>query len=266
MHGSPSKDNDAEVEFQATLAARVQVKATGADVVARYRECRNWRIYWKEYVFKLVRDCRPRNILDFGCGSGESSTELAALGYDVLGIDLSPDLIALAEERARLDGVTDRAKFLVVDGSCAELPKGAYDLVVVLAVLHHVDLAATLRVIDEALSPTGFLVIAEPVAYSKTLQWLRDRSPVEKEVSPNERQLHQGDMREIAERFQVVSKQHFNIVQRLHRLVPGPGAIYDRVLPALSWIDSLLLKIPGMSHFAATVILLCRRRAGSASS
>ena len=266
MDARPSKDVGAELAFQATQAAHVQVTATAEDIIERYRECRGWRIYRKEYVFKLIHDCRPRTILDFGCGSGESSTELAALGYDVLGIDLSPDLIALAEERARLDGVTDRAKFLAVDGTCATLQKGAYDLVLVQAVLHHVDLVESLRTLDHALSPNGHVLIVEPVAYSRMLQWLRDRTPVEKDVSPNERQLHQGDLREIAARFQIVQRQHFNILQRLLRLIPSPSKLYNWTSRVLSRIDYGVLTIPGMSHFAGTVVLLCRKRPGDGPS
>src|ERR1051325_2830064 len=134
MGARPLKDLAAELAFQASQAAQVNVTATPADIIERYRECRGWRIFRKEYVFKLIHDCQPRTILDFGCGSGESSTELAALDYEVLGIDVSPELIALAEERAQLDGVADRAKFLAVDGTCATLPKEAYDLVLVQAV------------------------------------------------------------------------------------------------------------------------------------
>jgi len=257
MH-SP-KDVAAELAFQATQAAQVQVRATPPDIIERYRHCRRWWLYRKEYVFKLIHDCRPRRILDFGCGSGDSATELAVLGYDVLGIDVSPELIALAEERARLDGVVERAKFLAVDGTTATLPKAAFDLVLVQAVLHHVDLAESLRTLDHVLSPGGFLIIVEPVAYSRTLQWLRDRSPVEKDISPNERQLNKGDIREIAGRFEIVRQRHFGILQRVLRLMKTPGTFYNWTARTLAVVDFLVLCIPGMSHLAATVVLLCRK-------
>lgn len=261
MSAPAPKDVSAELAFQATQAARVQIKATPPDIIDRYRYCRRWWLYRKEYVFKLVHDCRPKRILDFGCGSGDSATELAALGYDVLGIDVSPELIALAKERARLDGVVERAKFLAVDGTTATLPKEAFDLVLVQAVLHHVDLAESLRTLDHVLSPGGFLIIVEPVAYSRALQWLRDRSPVEKDISPNERQLNQADLREIAGQFEIVQKRHYNIFQRLLRLIKVTGPFFDWPARALAVVDFLLLRIPGMDHFAATVVLLCRKPA-----
>jgi SAM-dependent methyltransferase len=255
------KDVAAELAFQATQAAQVKVKATAPDIIDRYRHCRRWWLYRKEYVFKLIHECRPKHILDFGCGSGDSTTELAALGYEATGIDVSPELIALAEERARLDGVVDRAKFLAVDGTTATLPEAAYDLVLVQAVLHHVDLAESLRTLHHVLTPGGWLIIVEPVAYSRMLQWLRDRSPVEKDISPNERQLNHTDLRQIGERFEIVRVRHYTILQRLLRLIKTTGPLYDWPARFLAFVDFLLLSIPGMGHFASTVVLLCRKPA-----
>ncbi len=258
---SEPKDLGAELQFQARQAAQVNVTATPQDVIDRYRHCRGWRIFRKEYCFKLLHECRPVAVLDFGCGTGESSTELAVLGYAVTGIDVSPDLIRLAEERARLDRVAGQATFLTVDGTNATLPGQVFDMILVQAVLHHVDLPACLETLDRLVKPDGFLLIVEPVAYSRALQWLRDVTPVEKDLSPNERQLHRGDLRLIAERFAIVQRRHFNIVGRLGRFV-GDGTRWGvRMWIALQWIDYVLLHIPGMSYFAGTVVLLCQKRA-----
>lgn len=259
MNAQAPKDVEAELAFQAVQAARVEMRATPLDIIDRYRHCRGWRFYRKEFVFKLIHDYQPKKILDFGCGSGDSTTELAALGYDVVGIDVSPDLIALAEERARLDGVVDRAKFLAVDGTTATLPAAAFDLVLVQAVLHHVDLAESLRTLAHVLVPGGHVIIVEPIAYSPTLQWLRDRSPVEKDISPNERQLNHADIRQIGETFQIVELRHFTIFQRVLRLIKIKGPLYDYPARVLAWLDFALLLIPGLSHLAATVVLLGRK-------
>jgi 2-polyprenyl-3-methyl-5-hydroxy-6-metoxy-1,4-benzoquinol methylase len=58
-----------------------------------------------EYAFHLLGDVRGKSVLDLGCGSGESVVILAHLGAKVLGIDISPDLIAIAEQRLREGGV-----------------------------------------------------------------------------------------------------------------------------------------------------------------
>jgi SAM-dependent methyltransferase len=56
----------------------------------------------------LLRLRPPQRILDLPCGQGRHAIELARRGYDVTGVDLSPFLLKIAEERARADGVRVR--------------------------------------------------------------------------------------------------------------------------------------------------------------
>ena len=51
---------------------------------------------------------KPELVLDLGCGTGSMTLELARRGYDMIGVDASPDMLAVAYERkarAGLDGV-----------------------------------------------------------------------------------------------------------------------------------------------------------------
>ena len=52
-------------------------------------------------------------ILDLPCGQGRHAIELARRGYEVTGVDLSPFMLKVAEERARAAGV--RARWLEGD-------------------------------------------------------------------------------------------------------------------------------------------------------
>ena len=55
----------------------------------------------------------PLRILDLPCGQGRHAIELARRGYDVTGVDLSPFMLKVAEERARAEGV--RVRWLAGD-------------------------------------------------------------------------------------------------------------------------------------------------------
>ncbi len=46
----------------------------------------------------------PSLVLDLGCGTGSMTLEMAARGYDMIGIDASPDMLARAYERMYADG------------------------------------------------------------------------------------------------------------------------------------------------------------------
>jgi SAM-dependent methyltransferase len=70
-----------------------------------------------------------QRVLDVGCGPGRHSLALARRGLDVVGVDLSPDFIALARAAAEADGLT--ARFEQID--VRELAyDGAFDAVLCL--------------------------------------------------------------------------------------------------------------------------------------
>jgi 2-polyprenyl-3-methyl-5-hydroxy-6-metoxy-1,4-benzoquinol methylase/glycosyltransferase involved in cell wall biosynthesis len=83
-------------------------------------------------------------LLDVGCGSGWLSEFFARLGYDVTGIDISPDLIEIA--RARVGAVAYgadhetplRCRFLVHDAEGSPLAE-EFDAVVCYDSLHHFE-------------------------------------------------------------------------------------------------------------------------------
>jgi len=52
-------------------------------------------------------------ILDAGCGTGRYTIDLATRGYQVFGVDRSPELIAVAQERAACAAVPP--KFMIAD-------------------------------------------------------------------------------------------------------------------------------------------------------
>ena len=54
-----------------------------------------------EYSNKLFEQNRlkPEIVLDLACGTGNMSIELAKLGYDVIGVDSSIDMLTVAKEK-----------------------------------------------------------------------------------------------------------------------------------------------------------------------
>ncbi len=103
----------------------------------------------------------PARLLDLGCGTGWTSVFFARAGYEVVGVDISPDMIAHAEanrERAGVEGLD----FAVCDYE--SLPfDGEFNGAVFYDALHHaVDEAAAVRGAYRALRPGGVCVTSEP--------------------------------------------------------------------------------------------------------
>jgi SAM-dependent methyltransferase len=76
-------------------------------------------------------DVRPgMKVLDLGCGDGTTALPEAKLGADVLGVDISSNLVAAGNRRAKEQGLTN-LKFQEGDASNLEqLPDKRFDLVV----------------------------------------------------------------------------------------------------------------------------------------
>lgn len=70
----------------------------------------------------------PARILDAGCGTGSLSLIMAELGYTVVGVDLSPQMIVLAQQKA---GATYQSiDFHIMDAAQPVLEPAQFDAVV----------------------------------------------------------------------------------------------------------------------------------------
>lgn len=56
---------------------------------------------WSSYLLPLLNVPAPARVLDYACGSGRMSTELARAGYEVIGIDRSAQMLMRAQEKLR---------------------------------------------------------------------------------------------------------------------------------------------------------------------
>ena len=112
-------------------------------------------------VREAIGDRPVQAALDLGAGTGRMLEILAPVAGRVVGVDLSPHMLALARahvERARLRNVSLR------QGDIYALPveRDAFDLVIVHQVLHYLDEPArAIREAARALRPGGRLVIVD---------------------------------------------------------------------------------------------------------
>lgn len=103
---------------------------------------------------------RGKRVLDFGCGSGYGSAQIAESAARVVGIDVSDDAVTYAIEHFTRDNLA----FKRIDGD-APLPfaDGSFDTVLSFQVIEHVpDPARYLTEIRRVLVPGGRLVLATP--------------------------------------------------------------------------------------------------------
>jgi SAM-dependent methyltransferase len=99
--------------------------------------------------------------LDVGCGTGSMSRRLAARARHVTGIDLSPAMIARARERAR--GMPN-VEFRLGDFLTAPFPEAAFDVIVAVATLHHLEWDRAVARLTALLRPGGTLGVLDLAA------------------------------------------------------------------------------------------------------
>ena len=256
-----------EIEHQARRAATIdEVRPTPDYVIERYRRNSLWWVFPKEMVFRSLQDASAKEVLDFGGGEGEISTQLARLGARVTGVDISPDLIRIATRRAELDGVRERTEFFACNILESPLPENRFDAIVCYAVLHHVDIQKVLPLLCSCLKPGGLAVIVEPLGLSPWLQKVRRLVPVARDSSPVERPLNREELNSIRQAFTDPQVTYYELLSRLQLLLPNRNKI-DRGHPftkaamvLLGGLDRLLLTLfPFLSTYSGVVVIVGRR-------
>jgi len=122
-----------------------------------YDEPGNQLLDIEQPIVREILDGLPVGVaLDAACGTGRHTAYLASLGYEVIGVDSSPEMLARAREKV------PEGDFYVADLHDVPLPDDSVDLVVCAIALSHVpDLGPALAEFVRVLRPNGHLVISD---------------------------------------------------------------------------------------------------------
>jgi SAM-dependent methyltransferase len=240
------------VEARLTTDAALRVSAR---TLARYAHPPGDTAYPLEYAYYLLgSDVSGLQILDFGCGSGANSVHLANRGAHVCGVDISEDLIQLAERRMRASGRPDGARFVVASAHDLPFPDRSIDIVFGIAILHHLDLELVSREVFRVLKPGGRAIFQEPVRNSPTLKFLRSLIPLRApDISPFERPLTDEELERFAARFGSMRVRAFGLP---HVQIAQWLPFLRRKVNALHRGDRALLRaIPALRYYASIRVL-----------
>ena len=127
----------------------------------------NWYLSQRSYyvrirsqvVLELLKSSRFESILDIGCGDGSISLPQLAPGNHLTLLDLSQNMLNLAQSRVPLDFRT-QVETLNGDFMKTDLPVNTYDLIICLGVLSYVESPEPfLEKIQALLKPEGMVII-----------------------------------------------------------------------------------------------------------
>ncbi len=122
-------------------------------------------VAWADFIEEIVRreyHGVPELVLDLGCGTGSMTLELARRGYDMTGVDYSPEMLDIARSAAERCGLSDRMLWLLQDICDLEL-YGTVDVTVsCLDTVNHITEVAALRecfsLVHNYLNPDGLFI------------------------------------------------------------------------------------------------------------
>ena len=110
---------------------------------------------------------KNKDILELGCGAGQSSEKILLMGHKYVGIDISEQLISCAKERCKNYIESKKAKFFVqtVDESLP-IKSNSQDIVLIIGMLQYVDnLDFCFNEIKRILKKDGHILICQTNMY-----------------------------------------------------------------------------------------------------
>lgn len=160
------------------MTAATQDKLKEIEFFDRHAEADTYDVFTPESNRRLIDAFvqlsglpRGARIADLGCGSGAFTEELRQAGYSVVGVDISPKLVALG--RTKYPGLE------LIEGDVEALPfeSGSIDGVLLSGLVHHFPdpwrcAAETFRI----LRPGGKFVAFDPNRMNPFMWLYRDRS------------------------------------------------------------------------------------------
>lgn len=148
--------------FASDLRARLRVEVFGEDIGQH-----SWTTADEQRHFaRLAGFGSGTTLLEIGCGAGGPALFLArSFDLRVTGVDINQNAIAMATARAREMGLSENARFLLLDGS-QRLPfdDGSFEAVCLFDAINHIPTRPLLlKEVARLLKPDGKLLFTDPV-------------------------------------------------------------------------------------------------------
>lgn len=200
----------------------------------------------KEYYREsILKDINNKYVLEYGCGPGSSTFDLARSGAKVHAIDISEVAIKQTLDQAAEENLTINAS--VMNAENLVFDKGSFDLVCGSGILHHLDLERSYKEIHRVLKSDGRAVFFEPLGHNPIINLYRLLTP--KMRTEDEHPLLMSDIKLAEKYFINVKATHFNLTAIAATLLPTLSGFFSKT-------DEMIFKIiPYLKRHSWIVVL-----------
>lgn len=132
-------NSDKLKEFWDRTARRFGGESYKAVLFPSSRGILNWYLDFlqRSVLKKALSELRGKRVLDVGCGVGRWSSRLALTGADVIGLDLSQEMVKIAKNRTAREGF-DNVDFIVASVHMLPFVSQSFDVALSVTVLQHI--------------------------------------------------------------------------------------------------------------------------------
>jgi SAM-dependent methyltransferase len=207
---------------------------------------------------RLPEDLSKHHVLEYGCGTGWITSELAQRGAHVAAFDISPEAVAQTQATLHAKGLDAKCDIRVMPGEALAFPDSSFDYAIGFAILHHLELERALAELHRVLKPQGVAFFAEPLGSNPLINAYRRRTPQYR--TEDEAPIDIDSLRQRLGRFRSFD-HHDQLITATAAValayVPGLGGLAGPAQRALMRFDDVLLKvIPQAGRFAWYSILV----------
>lgn len=125
----------------------------------------------------MAGDLSGKHVLEYGCGEGWITKDLALKGAIVSTFDISIEAVHRTCEVLKSAGVMNQCSVAQMGAERLEYPAQSFDMVIGFAILHHLDLDLAIPELYRVLKPGGMAYFAEPLSGNPFINLYRRLTP-----------------------------------------------------------------------------------------
>lgn len=228
----------------------------GLKIKDNAEEVWNWdtpagKIRWRRRVSLLTSHLTSSmHILEVGCGTGLLTKELKISNASIKSIDISPDLLNIAQKRINAKNVI----FSLDNASDLNFKNETFDSVVGSSVLHHLNIEKALSEFYRVLKPNGTLYFTEPNMLNPIIAIQKNIPFIKKLMgdTPDETAFIKWEIKSLLKKYKY-KKIEVNAFDFLHPSLPNLS------LPFMKPITSFLERVPLIVEIAGSLYIKCQK-------
>lgn len=206
-----------------------------------YKQNPTFRIFKR--MIEVIGDIKGKRLLEYGCGSGWMTAELAVLGAKIDSFDISAQAVQNTQELLEKHGLNKDVTVQKMGAEKLDYEDNSFDIVFGFAILHHLELETALPELHRVLKPGGYAIFSEPLEGNPALKVYRNMTPQYRTV--DEKPIVINEFKKDVESFTSFNHEEFYFISLIAFVliyIPGMSRFFESALRPLMALDKLFLK------------------------